>query len=90
MRTREEEEMKEEEEEGEVKEEETLLPQHAVEKLNRLSTLLHSLVKIFKFQLGFALSPKEMNQQRRLRLLIHMLPDGTGNIKEYKRHCESS
>lgn len=39
----------------------------------------NSLVKIFKFQLGFALFPKEMHQQRCFCFLIHVLAEGKLN-----------
>lgn len=39
--------------------------------------LFNSLVEIFKFQLSFAFFPKEMHQQCRLCLVVHMLAEGT-------------
>lgn len=44
---------------------------HRADKLS-----FNSLVKVFKFQLGFAFFPKEMHQQRRLFSFIHMLSGG--------------
>lgn len=44
----------------------------------RQTVFFNSLVKLFKFQLGFAFFPKEMHQQRRLCLVIHILSEGKG------------
>lgn len=67
----------------EVAEEETMCQsQLVVEQMYEPLKPLNSLVKIFKFQLSFALFSKEMNQQRRLSLLVHMLPDRREHIKD--------